>query len=62
VAVAGFDDNPDVALAEPGLSTVRFPFFEAGKRAGELLRHLANGEPGPMHHLLEPHLVLRDSA
>lgn len=62
VAVAGFDDNPDAALAEPGLSTVRFPFFEAGQRAGELLRHLAAGDPGPLRQQLEPSLVLRQSA
>lgn len=62
VAVAGFDDNPDQALAAPGLTTVRFPFFEAGQRAGELLRHLGAGDPGPLRHLLEPQLVVRESA
>jgi DNA-binding LacI/PurR family transcriptional regulator len=62
VAVAGFDDNPDQALAEPGLTTVRFPFFEAGQRAGELLRHLGGGDPGPLRQLLEPQLVIRASA
>jgi LacI family transcriptional regulator len=62
VAVGGFDDNPDQALAEPGLTTVRFPFFEAGQRAGELLRHLGGGDPGPLHHRLEPQLVVRASA
>jgi len=62
LAVAGFDDNPDAALGEPGLSTVRFPFFEAGQRAGELLRHLGAGDPGPLRQLLEPSLVLRATA
>ncbi len=62
VAVAGFDDNPDHALAAPGLTTIRYPFFEAGQRAGELLRHLGAGDPGPLRHLLEPQLVVRASA
>jgi DNA-binding LacI/PurR family transcriptional regulator len=62
VAVSGFDDNPDAALAEPGISTVRFPFFEAGRQAGELLRHLSAGDPGPLRQVLEPALVLRASA
>ena len=62
VAVAGFDDNPDQALAEPGLTTIRYPFFEAGQRAGELLRHLGAGDPGPLRHRLEPQLIVRASA
>jgi LacI family transcriptional regulator len=62
VAVAGFDDNPDVALVEPALTTIRFPFFEAGQRAGEALWRLAAGEPGPVRILLEPTLVPRASA
>lgn len=62
LAVAGFDDNPDAALAEPGLTTVRYPFFEAGQRAGELLRHLGAGDPGPLRHRLEPQLIVRASA
>lgn len=62
IAVAGFDDNPDQALAAPDISTVRFPFFEAGQRAGELLRHLGAGDPGPFRHQLEPELILRASA
>jgi LacI family transcriptional regulator len=61
LAVAGFDDNPDAALADPALTTIRFPFYEAGQRAGELLRHLAAGETGPLRQMLEPSLVTRST-
>jgi LacI family transcriptional regulator len=63
MAVMGFDNNPAEALRLPGLSTVNFPFFEAGQRAGQLLHELAQpGAEGPRRILLPPSLVLRDTA
>ena len=61
LAVIGFDNNPD-AGGTPSLSTVHFPFFDAGARAGEVLGRLINGEAGPIHQVIEPKLVLRESA
>lgn len=61
LALIGFDNNPD-ANGTPGLTTVHFPFFEAGAHAGELLSRLGRGEAGPLSHVIAPQLVLRESA
>lgn len=62
LAVAGFDDNPGANLRGPGLTTVRFPFAEAGLRAGEILGRMAEGSlKGPQRVLIEPSLVIRQS-
>jgi LacI family transcriptional regulator len=61
LAVIGFDNNPD-SNGNPGLTTVHYPFFEAGALAGELLSRLGNGEAGPLSHVIQPKLVMRDSA
>jgi LacI family transcriptional regulator len=48
IAIVGFDDNLSSALTEPGLTTVKQPFYEMGKRAIELLLFLietANDTP-----------------
>ncbi len=59
LAVVGFDDNHEIQVPA-GLTTIRFPFFEAAQRAGESLRRLTR-EPqsAPLHVLLEPELVVR---
>jgi DNA-binding LacI/PurR family transcriptional regulator len=61
LAVAGLDDNHEVQIPG-GLTTVRYPFFEAAQRAGEILRRLTR-EPqsAPLHVLLEPELIIRGS-
>ncbi len=61
LAVAGFDDNQEVQTPG-GITTVRYPFFEAAQRAGETLRRLTR-EPqsAPLHVLLEPELIVRGS-
>ncbi|MFE6157781.1 LacI family DNA-binding transcriptional regulator [Streptomyces sp. NPDC056486] len=60
VAVAGFDDGP---LAEVlGLTTVRQPFAESGRRAAELLRSLIeNPQQTPLRTLLVPQLITRET-
>jgi LacI family transcriptional regulator len=62
LAVAGIDNNPEAATANPGLTTVHNPFYEMGVQAGEILKKLAD-EPnsGPHRVLLEPKLVVRAS-
>jgi len=62
LAVVGFDDNHEVQVPG-GLTTVRYPFFEAAQRAGEVLRRLTR-EPqsAPLHVLLDPELIVRGSS
>lgn len=62
LAVAGFDDNPLVSAGSPSLSTVHYPFFEAGARAGDIIDSQVKGSEGPARELLQPRLVLRESA
>jgi DNA-binding LacI/PurR family transcriptional regulator len=62
LAVAGFDDNPVASAGSPGLTTVRYPFFEAGARAGDVIDAAVKGAIGPVRELLRPELVLRESA
>jgi LacI family transcriptional regulator len=60
VAVAGIDDGP--LAASHGLTTVRQPFAESGRRAAELLRSLIRS-PGQTvaRTLLTPQLDVRDT-
>ncbi|MEV6167816.1 LacI family DNA-binding transcriptional regulator [Streptomyces sp. NPDC051954] len=60
VAVAGFDDGP---LAEGlGLTTIRQPFAESGRRAAELLRSLIQApQQTPGRTLLLPELIVRET-
>lgn len=53
LAVVGFDDNPSSAHMEPGLTTVRQPFYELGQRACEVLLALVDAPhplSGPNHN------------
>lgn len=60
VSVAGFDDIQTAAMATPGLSTVRLPLHEMGRRAfGYAEQLLAGGQPP--REVLPTQLVLRGS-
>jgi LacI family transcriptional regulator len=60
VSVAGFDDIQTAAMATPGLSTVRLPLHEIGRRAfGYAEGLLAGGEPAA--EVLPTELVMRGS-
>ncbi len=60
VSVAGFDDIATAAMGTPGLSTVRLPLHEIGRRAfGFAEQVLAGGAPG--REVLATELVLRGS-
>ena len=60
LALAGIDDEPVAAAAQ--LTTVRYPFSEAGAQAGEMLKKLADDPAaGPLRVLLPPRLVVRES-
>lgn len=60
VTVIGFDDQPDVASqVRPGLTTVALPHEEMGKVGAALL--LGGERGGARRHLVDCHLVVRDS-
>lgn len=60
VSVAGFDDIQTAAMATPGLSTVRLPLHEIGRRAfGFAERQLAGADPD--REVLPSEVILRGS-
>lgn len=60
VSVAGFDDIQTAAMASPGLSTVRLPLHEIGRRGFEFAERQLAGER-PRRQVLPTELVMRDS-
>lgn len=62
VAVVGFDDMPQAAIADPPLTTVRQPITRAGALAVEMLIEiLEKGEGTPRRIILPTELVIRVS-
>ncbi len=63
LSVVGHDDNPDVRLARPALTTVAIPKREMARQAIELLlRAVAKSTPVVNSlQLLRPELIVRDS-
>jgi DNA-binding LacI/PurR family transcriptional regulator len=62
VSIIGFDDIPSAAYQNPGLTTVRQPLREMGRRAAETLVHRVEGRAGrtPPHTIsLDPELIVR---
>ncbi len=63
LAVVGFDDIPLAALVTPPLTTCRIPRYELGVRAVKLLLGQIRGDSaGSEEIILEPELVVRESA
>lgn len=63
LAIIGFDDAPMSQYLLPSLTTVRQPIREAGARCVEILVALMEGaHPDHTQMLLQPELVVRDSA
>lgn len=60
LSVAGFDDITTAAIATPGLSTVRLPLHEIGRRAFGYAEQLLAGRR-PDREILPTELVLRGS-
>lgn len=60
VSVAGFDDIATAAIATPGLSTVRLPLHEIGRRAFGYAERVLAGEE-PERQVLPTELILRGS-
>ena len=60
VSVAGFDDIQTAAIASPGLSTVRLPLQEIGRRGFGFAERLLAGDR-PDSEVLPTEVVMRDS-
>jgi len=63
VAVVGHDDTFFASFCEPPLTTVAQPSFDLGARAVEivLMRERGEADASPVHVVLEPRLVVRES-
>ncbi len=61
VSVMGFDDIQYAAFVNPALSTVHLPLYEVGSSACERLIERIRGKRGRIQHVLNAHLVLRES-
>ena len=62
VSVIGFNDMPFIDRLRPPLTTVRFPHYQLGTEAAQLLLERINGGDGPVKILyLAPELIVRGS-
>jgi LacI family transcriptional regulator len=62
LSVAGFDNIPEAALAQPGLTTVDQSMYRLGHEAARMLKSLVSGDwEGPSHIVLPTRLVVRGS-
>jgi DNA-binding LacI/PurR family transcriptional regulator/GAF domain-containing protein len=61
LAVVGFGDIEEAWAATPSLTTVRYPAFEQGKRAAEMLLALLSGKEIPKQVILPTELRVRES-
>jgi len=62
ISVIGFNDMPFIDRLRPPLTTVRFPHYQLGTEAAQLLLERINGGQGPVKILyLAPELIVRGS-
>jgi LacI family transcriptional regulator len=62
ISVIGFNDMPFIDRLRPPLTTVRFPHYQLGTEAAQLLLERINGADGPVKILyLAPELIVRGS-
>ena len=63
MSLVGFNDMPFIDLLRPPLTTVRFPHYQVGTEAAQLLLERIGGHNGPVKILyLAPEFVVRGSA
>jgi DNA-binding LacI/PurR family transcriptional regulator len=62
VAIVGFDDSPAATAGAIQLTTVHQPSLEMGEQMASMMLSLLRGEDVEQVHLMETHLVIRDSA
>jgi LacI family transcriptional regulator len=62
LSVVGFNDMPFIDRLRPPLTTIRFPHYQVGTEAAQLLLERISGSGGPVKVLyLAPELVVRGS-
>ena len=62
ISVIGFNDMPFIDRLRPPLTTVRFPHYQLGTEAAQMLLERISGREGPVKILyLAPELVIRGS-
>jgi LacI family transcriptional regulator, galactose operon repressor len=62
MSVVGFNDMPFIDRLRPPLTTIRFPHYQVGTEAAQLLLERIAGQEGPVKVLyLAPELVVRGS-
>jgi len=62
LSVVGFNDMPFIDRLRPPLTTIRFPHYQVGREAAQLLLERIAGHAGPVKILfLAPELVVRGS-
>jgi LacI family transcriptional regulator len=62
VSVVGFNDMPFIDRLRPPLTTIRFPHYQLGTEAAQLLLERIGGQAGPVRVIyLAPELVVRGS-
>lgn len=61
VSVVGFDDIELAACTSPGLTTIRQPAHELGRRAAETLLARIQQQPYHTRVILDPELIIRES-
>src|SRR5262249_1806050 len=62
LSVVGFNDMPFIDRLRPPLTTIRFPHYQVGTEAAQLLLERISGQGGPVKVLyLAPELVVRGS-
>jgi LacI family transcriptional regulator, galactose operon repressor len=62
VSVVGFNDMPFIDRLRPPLTTIRFPHYQLGTEAAQLLLERIGGQGGPVRVIyLAPELVIRGS-
>jgi LacI family transcriptional regulator len=63
VLLVGFDDIPTAHIVTPGLTTIRQPTYEIGTKSAKLLyKQLLQGSKEIEHIVLEPELIIRETA
>ncbi|HXZ69400.1 MAG TPA: substrate-binding domain-containing protein, partial [Streptosporangiaceae bacterium] len=62
ISVIGFNDMPFIDRLRPPLTTIRFPHYQLGTEAAQLLLERIGGQAGPVRVIyLAPELVIRGS-
>lgn len=63
IALVGYDDSPVCKFMSVGLTTLRYPKYETGQKASEILWALSEGDQSLSSQsiILNPELIIRDT-